>query len=88
MTEDLGIPEQERYIQKMEELEAYQRQSQHVMCDLEAEPTSKPCFKTQLREQINIKERKPAHFEARLEPVGDESMQIEWLKDGRSIEAS
>lgn len=88
VTEDLGIPEQERYIQKVEELEAYQRQSYKVAHDVEAEPSSKPCFKTELKNQINIQERKPAHFEARLEPVGDETMTIEWLKNGILIQAS
>lgn len=28
------------------------------------------------------------HFETRIEPVGDPTMKIEWLKNGQSIEAS
>lgn len=28
------------------------------------------------------------HFETRIDPVGDPTMNIEWLRNGRSIEAS
>lgn len=28
------------------------------------------------------------HFETRIEPVGDPTIKIEWLKNGQSIEAS
>lgn len=28
------------------------------------------------------------HFETRIEPVGDPTMKIEWLRNGQSIEAS
>lgn len=28
------------------------------------------------------------HFETRIEPVGDPTMKVEWLRNGRSIEAS
>ena len=47
-----------------------------------------PEFKTPIKDQINIREGGFAHYEARLEPVGDSSLRVEWLKDGYPVEAS
>lgn len=47
-----------------------------------------PQFKTPIKDQQNIKEGGFAHFEARLEPLGDSTLQVEWLKDGKPVEAS
>lgn len=89
VTGDLGIPEQEAYIRKTQELEAYQM-SMHAPKEIIFEPvsTEKPNFKTGLRDQLNVKENSTVHFEARLEPTGDSSMRVEWFKDGRPLEAS
>ncbi|CAN8024063.1 unnamed protein product, partial [Ixodes persulcatus] len=89
VTGDLGIPEQEAYIRRTQELEAYQ-QSLHAQKEIFFEPvsTEKPNFKTGLRDQLNVKENSTVHFEARLEPTGDSSMRVEWFKDGRALEAS
>lgn len=88
VTGDLGIPEQQRYIEKIGELEAYQQQ-QYAKYSVEAEESvDAPTFKAGIKEQLNIREGGFAHFEARLEPVGDSSMRVEWFKDGRPIEAS
>lgn len=35
-----------------------------------------------------MKEGGFAHFEARLEPMGDHTMKVEWFKDGKPVEAS
>lgn len=51
------------------------------------EMTSAPVFKTKLKD-TSAKEGGYAHFEARLEPIGDPTLKVEWLKDGRPIEAS
>lgn len=88
VTADLGIPEQQRYIESVEQLEAYQRQQQHKYVQEVVESTVRPEFKTPLRDQLNIGEGGFAQFEARLEPVGDTSLRVEWLKDGRPVEAS
>ena len=29
-----------------------------------------------------------AHFEARLEPMGDQTMRVDWYKDGKAVDAS
>lgn len=52
-----------------------------------AEAISAPVFKTNLKDIIS-KENGFAHFEARLEPIGDPTLKVEWLKDGRPMEAS
>ncbi|XP_045531935.1 titin isoform X5 [Pieris brassicae] len=88
VTEDLGIPEQRRYIEKTEQLEAYQQQQHQRYYQEVPESTQRPEFKTPIKDQMNIKEGGFAHFEARLEPVGDSTLRVEWLKDGRAVEAS
>jgi hypothetical protein len=88
VTGDLGIPEQQRYIEKVEELEAYQQQQQYRYVQEVPESTTPPEFKSPIKDQTNIREGGFAHFEARLEPVGDSTLQVEWLKDGRPVEAS
>lgn len=79
VTADLGIPEQQRYIEKVEELEAYQKHHQHQKYVHEVQESSTPPeFKTPIKDQLNIKEGGFAHFEARLEPIGDSSLRVEW----------
>ncbi|XP_067120871.1 titin [Centruroides vittatus] len=85
---DLGIPEQEKYIEKIQELESYQYQQRHQFVEVDAVPQQKPSFRTQLNDQKNIQQGRTAHFEARLEPTGDSTMRVEWLKDGKPLEAS
>jgi hypothetical protein len=88
VTGDLGIPEQQHYIEKVEELEAYQQQQQYKYVQEVPESTSPPVFKSPIKDQTNIREGGFAHFEARLEPIGDSTLQVEWLKDGHPVEAS
>lgn len=88
VTADLGIPEQQRYIEKVEELEAYQQQMNAKYIQEQPESTSPPEFKTPIKDQLSIRESGFAHFEARLEPIGDSTLRVEWLKDGRPVEAS
>ena len=52
-----------------------------------SESTMAPIFKSELKE-TKAREGGYAHFEARLEPIGDPSLKVEWMKDGRPIEAS
>lgn len=74
--------------QPPEQIFEYTRQvSKHV--EEEAmETTMAPVFKTPLRDQLDLQELGFAHFEARLEPLSDSSLFIEWYKDGVPIEAS
>lgn len=89
VTGDLGIPEQQRYIDKTSELEAYQLQQQYKQPPPgPPESTAPPVFKSPIKDQLNIKEGAFAHFEARLEPVNDPTMKVVWLKDGKPVEAS
>ena len=88
VTSDLGIPEQQRYIEQVEALEAYQYAQQQRTAVEVPESAYPPEFKAPIRDQLNIREGGFAHFEARLEPVGDSTLKVEWLKDGRPVEAS
>ena len=56
--------------------------------DSVVEPNQPPQFTTLLQDQAGIREGGFAHFEARLEPMGDQSMAVEWHKDGRPVDAS
>ncbi|KAL1117095.1 hypothetical protein AAG570_004423, partial [Ranatra chinensis] len=87
VTADLGIPEQQRYIEGVEALEAYQQSHMRQVIEL-PESTQPPVFKTPIKDQKAIREGSFAHFEARLEPVGDSTLKVEWFKDGRPVEAS
>jgi hypothetical protein len=53
--------------------------------DLVAEPEMAPVFLTQPRSLHNLREGQRAHFEAKLEPITDPNLQVEWLKDGRPL---
>lgn len=88
VTADLGIPEQQKYIESVEELEMHQRQQQQKYVQEIPESILPPVFKTPIKDQLNIRENGFAHFEARLEPVGDSSLKVEWFKDGHAIKAS
>lgn len=89
ITGDLGYPEQQRYIEQTEALEqSYQQQTNQEYKNIVPESVAPPQFKTPIKDQQNIKEGGFAHFEARLEPLGDSTLQVEWLKDGKPVEAS
>ncbi|XP_042888253.1 titin-like isoform X7 [Penaeus japonicus] len=87
VTGDLGIPEQAQHIRSVEEMEAYRLQMQQRTAQEIAEAATAPVFKTELKD-ATAREGGYAHFEARLEPIGDPNLKVEWLKDGRPIEAS
>ncbi len=80
VTGDLGIPEQQRYIERIEELEAYQLQLAQRGQPEPIEATTPPEFKSPIKDQMDIREGGFAHFEARLEPVGDPKLSVHWFK--------
>nr|XP_029725955.1 titin-like isoform X8 [Aedes albopictus] len=88
VTGDLGIAEQQNYIQSVEQLEQYQKYQNMKFYEETPESTQRPEFKTPISDQLNIREGGFAHFEGRLEPVSDPTLRVEWLKDGHPIEAS
>lgn len=89
ITGELGYPEQQRYIDQTEALEQSYLQQKNQEYKISApESVAPPQFKTPIKDQQNIKEGGFAHFEARLEPLGDSTLQVEWLKDGKPVEAS
>lgn len=89
VTSNLDIAEQQRYIEQMEALENYQKQQHQYKSEPEPpESIAPPEFITPIKSQKNIPENGFAHFDARLEPLNDSTLRVEWLKDGRPIEAS
>ena len=89
LMQSTGIAEQQQYIEKVQQLEQYQASKQMTrMESVAVESTQPPEFKSPILDQLDIKEGGFAHFEARLEPMGDASMKVEWLKDGRPVDAS
>lgn len=69
-------------------MEAYQQAAHKKYVHEQPEQFGPPVFKTPIKDQINIREGGFAHYEAQLEPVGDVSLRVEWLKNGRPVEAS
>ncbi|NXM99795.1 TITIN protein, partial [Sylvia borin] len=51
------------------------------------EKQQKPFFKKKLT-SLRLKQFGPAHFECRLTPIGDPTMVVEWLHDGKPLEAA
>lgn len=49
--------------------------------------TQAPQFTANMRD-VQVVEGAPAHFEAKLVPIGDPKLRVEWLKDGKPIDAS
>lgn len=53
--------------------------------DRDIEPQTLPHFITHPKDQLNIIEGRRAHFEAKLEPITDPHLQVEWLLNGEPI---
>ncbi|CAL8265763.1 unnamed protein product [Lota lota] len=51
------------------------------------EKQQKPQFKKKLT-SVRMKRFGPAHFECRLTPIGDPTMVVEWLHDGKPLDAA
>ena len=85
VTGDLGIPEQQRYIERIEELEAYQQQLAQRGQPEPIEATSAPEFKSPIKDQLDVREGGFAHFEARLEPIGDPKLTVHWFKGTSAV---
>ena len=49
--------------------------------------TQAPVFTANMRD-LQVVEGAPAHFEAKLVPIGDPKLRVEWLKDGKPLDAS
>merc|ERR1719422_1026104 len=47
--------------------------------------TGPPKFVTQVASKIDIAEGQSAHFEARLTPIEDPNLKVEWFKDGKPL---
>lgn len=68
-------------LRTLEDSSRYQRQSVQ-----EETITQAPVFTLPIRD-LRVAENQAAHFEARLIPVGDSRLKVEWLRNGVPIEA-
>lgn len=68
-------------IRHLEDTSRYQRQS-----IIEETTTQAPLFTLPVKD-LRVHENQPAHFEARLIPVGDPRLKVEWLRNGVPIQA-
>ena len=57
----------------------------HQRCDDEPDASAAPRFVSNARSLNNMVEGQRAHFEAKLEPLGDPNLHVEWFKDGRPV---
>jgi titin len=60
------------------------RREEMIEDSLEAKP---PKFITSIKD-VQVIEGQPAHFDCRVEPIGDGSMKIEWFHDGKPIQVT
>ena len=65
----------------------YLESSKTMQSQEEGFTTQEPVFTAQMRD-VQVVEGAPAHFEAKLIPIGDPKLRVDWLKDGKPIEAS
>lgn len=68
-------------LHQLEDSSRHQRQTIHDEVISQA-----PVF-TQPMKDIHTAENQAAHFEARLIPVGDSKLKVEWLRNGVPIQA-
>lgn len=88
VTNDLEIAEQQKSIDSAVELKSHQRSIQQRDLNAQNKEIVPPKFKSIILDQTGIREGGFAHFEARLEPIGDANLHVEWLKNSIPIEAS
>lgn len=69
---------------RLAQLENANRYQRHSV--IEDSVTQAPVF-TQPMRDISMVENQAAHFEARLIPVGDDKLKVEWLRNGIPIQA-
>ena len=70
----------------LEQRSAYAQNHLHSEDQIPALTEEKPHFTTPLRHPTEpIREGQRAHFEAKLEPITDPHLQVEWFKDGQPV---
>jgi hypothetical protein len=47
-----------------------------------------PKFKTQFKASLNLREREATRFEAKLIPIGDPTMTLQWLRNGEPLRSA
>lgn len=73
----------EEALGRLHQLEGRTHQRPQIVEDV---VTQSPIF-TQPIKDVHVAESQAAHFEARLIPVGDDRLKVEWLRNGVPIQA-
>ena len=89
---NLGVKANQKIVKETMHESAMQQinylESQRTVSHEEEGSTAQaPVFTANMRDQ-QVVEGAPAHFEAKLVPIGDPKLRVEWLKDGKPIDAS
>lgn len=71
-------------MRKFHALERHHQTRARLETDL-PEPQMPPKFITQPRTKFFLVEGQNAHFEAKLEPIADSNLRVEWLRNGKPI---
>lgn len=82
-----NLPDQQRIADKIDDLEASLGPPARAPTEDEFYPREPPRFITQ-PDSLQIHENDSAHFEARLVPINDPTVQIEWFLNNEPLEAS
>lgn len=78
---DSEHPESLQKLQYLDDSSRYQRRETME----EVSVKIKPKFLTKLKD-VTQKERNHAHFEAKIEPITDPNLRVDWYKDGQPIQ--
>lgn len=71
-------------MQKIQQIESASMHT-YVADTTVTKPTQPPRFVAQAHD-VEVTENSMAHFELRLEPSGDNTMQIDWYHNGKSVD--
>lgn len=77
-------PEGEKGLQQIQQLEDSLNRKEAIIAPEESRP---PVFTSEFKPLLNMTEGDSAHFEATLEPLGDDSMKIEWFHNGKQLKS-
>lgn len=54
--------------------------------EVEEHPVTAPTFLTQLQGQTRLEEGQTAHFEAKIEPIHDPNLRVEFYHKGKALQ--
>ena len=81
-----GVDRTTIHAKTVEETKRFEmKQEMKVEVQEQARSTAPPVFVMPLQDPPKVGEGQNIHFEAKLEPVGDPNMKVEWLFNGKPL---